>query len=149
MTPSLHPHEGTLCCQSSSRRFLKINVSGAGMELPLHQRRAMERHRRNLLKGSLESLSQRDLSNNRPGRLLNKLPVPFQHPLARSIATQSSLAFLFLPSWQAEYCVCSSAQCSYEALRSPRLLWGSGRGIEAKRYSLCRAGLGSPSYLQV
>lgn len=55
----------------------------------------MERHRRNLLKGGLESLSQKDLSNNRPGRLLNKLRVPFQHPLARSIATQSSLAFLF------------------------------------------------------
>lgn len=53
----------------------------------------MERHRRNLLKGGLESLSQKDLSNNRPGRLLNKLRVPFQHPLARSVATQSSLAF--------------------------------------------------------
>lgn len=69
----------------------------------------MERHRRNLLKGGLESLSQNDLSNNRPGRLLNKLHVPFQHSLARSVATQSSLTFLFFPSWQAEHCVCSSA----------------------------------------
>lgn len=53
MTPSLHPYEGMLCCQSSSRRFLKINVSGAGMELPLHQRRGNGKAQEEFAEGRL------------------------------------------------------------------------------------------------
>lgn len=73
---------------------------------------AMERHRKHLLQGGLENLSERDVSNNRPGRLLNKLLCFFSAFLGQ-IHWHSKASCLFPLCWEAEHHVCPFA--SWEA----------------------------------